>query len=117
MELRVDSCNLIILFKFLKISGTDGIGFAPSLDPNSSLTLFEDKFMRNINYIRNESLDPQNTNYNLYAYTIDSTNFEINYIYNTYLEGFINISAINSSPILVSYPYLSGGNLFSKFNN
>lgn len=70
--------------------------------------MFDYDFYRNLDYVWRQDITFGPNHYDLYNYTLDSSEFDVSSEYLVDIQGYINISTVLNSPIVVSYPYFLG---------
>jgi len=90
------------------INGTDGSGFQSLLKEKEPITVYEDHYLRNIQYNFASTSEVGKKSYAFNTYNLDMSQFSVSEIFNNNWNGFMNLTSINYVPVLVSLPYFTG---------
>jgi hypothetical protein len=90
------------------INGTDGSGFRSLLQEKEPVTLYEDKYLRNLQYNYASSYKYGKKSYEFNVYNLDMAQLSVNDIFYNNWNGYMNLTSINYVPVLVSLPYFKG---------
>lgn len=92
------------------IRGTDGSGFPVLLENGESISIFEGRFLRNVDYKYDSQSNYNGGDYVFNSYKLDMKQFDSSVKYNNQWNGYMNLTSLDSSPLLVSLPYYKGCN-------